>query len=92
LSFIPPIDLSLASGPPRLSELSVRLTRVSLSDSQVDGERGLGHHLGIDADHWAQRADVAVDSRVQVNGRSGGGDGFRGESVGVRLRGAGGGL
>jgi hypothetical protein len=61
---------------------------VGLSDSQVDGERGLGHHLGIDDGLWGHASNVAVDSRVQVKSNTRGGVGH----VGIRLRGAGGGL
>jgi hypothetical protein len=86
------IDLSLES-PPRVSKLSVRLTRVRDSNSNVDREVVLGHLLGQDAGLGAQRADVAVDGRVQVEsgaGRSGGSHAVG--VVSIRLRGAGGGL
>ena len=87
------VVLSLASSPSRVSESSIRLTRVSLGDSQVDGERGLGHLLGVEASFRVQRADFAVDGRVQVDSDAGGGVGVHGESVGItRLRSTSGGL
>jgi hypothetical protein len=87
------VVLSLTSSPPRVGESSIRLTRASLGDSQVDGERGLGHLLGVDASFRAEGVDVAVDGRVQFDNDAGGGVGLRGERVGVRrLRSTGGGL
>lgn len=52
-----PSHLSLASGPPRVSELGVRLTRVGFGELDVESEGVLGHLLGQDAGLGAQGAD-----------------------------------
>ena len=86
-----PSHLSLASGPPRVSELGVRLTRVGFGELDVESEGVLGHLLGQDAGLGAQGADVAVDGGVQVDSDTRGSNGSRGK-VSVGLRSAGGGL